>query len=375
MQKEIKQALELLPDYSRIHYLQYLDLIRMGESHESEQSLRRFFDNNTIKDNHTIYQYALLHLAAMRAQLGMAGAAREALVEATHVARDCQDHLCLLYILCWESRLLLQGALKNEAGGSDNRGGDGDGEADAIRAHRSISMLIDKARAMENHEMRAVGHIMLVDLLLLLSNDADFSEIFSNLVRVRALIVEHDLTKLHASWYLTASRVFMHNESGAWLSLLHAQLAGAAGQTSLTERENSEFMRQLARTQAVLCGPLHAAQYMVGQLSQAKFINPTRMDALADQLRWLQVDDNTKDYHSHEGACDGSDSGSGDGGARRLSEARSLAEDGYICEARELLIEIACCGEARIPSDLRYRRSLYEPIAVRKAIQLLSSLE
>ncbi|KAJ1944001.1 hypothetical protein GGF37_002396 [Kickxella alabastrina] len=234
-------------------------------------------------------------------------------------------------------------------------------------------MLIDKARAMENHEMRAVGHIMLVDLLLLLSNDADFSEIFSNLVRVRALIVEHDLTKLHASWYLTASRVFMHNESGAWLSLLHAQLAGAAGQASLTERENSEFMRQLARTQAVLCGPLHAAQYMVGQLSQAKFINPTRMDALADQLRWLQVDDDTKDCYSHEGACDSS--GSGDGGARRLGEARSLVEDGYICEARELLIEIVCCGEARIPSDLRYRRSLYEPIVVRKAMQLLSSLE
>ncbi|KAJ1937563.1 hypothetical protein GGF37_005156, partial [Kickxella alabastrina] len=155
MKKEIKQALELLPDYSRIHYLQYLDLIRMGESHESEQSLRRFFDNNTIKDNHTIYQYALLHLAAMRAQLGMVGAAREALVEATHVARDCQDHLCLLYIICWESRLLLQDALKSEASGSDNREGDGDAEGGAIRAHRSISMLIDKARAMENHEMRA----------------------------------------------------------------------------------------------------------------------------------------------------------------------------------------------------------------------------
>ncbi|KAJ1719203.1 hypothetical protein LPJ53_005994 [Coemansia erecta] len=202
MEKDIRRSLELLPKYSRIHYLQYLDLVRRGESEQSEISLRRFFDSNTIKDNRTIYQYALMYMAAMRAQLGMTGLSREALREATQVARDCQDHICLLYIMCWESRLMCA-ALHHDKRVSKNR------------LKQLLVALVAKASSMRNYEMEIAGRILQTDLLILTKGPKE--EVFESLVLVQALIVEHDVRRMREQWHRTASRAWAAYEKQPWV--------------------------------------------------------------------------------------------------------------------------------------------------------------
>ncbi|KAJ2778578.1 hypothetical protein GGI15_004134 [Coemansia interrupta] len=201
MEKDIRRSLEQLPRYSRIHYLQYLDLVRRGESEQSEISLRRFFDSNTIKDNRTIYQYALMYMAAMRAQLGMIELSQEALREATQVARDCQDHICLLYIICWEARLMCA-ALQHDKHVSKNR------------LKQLLIALVAKASSMRNHEMEIAGRILQTDLLILTKGPKE--EVFESLVLIQALIVEHDVRKMREQWHRTASRAWAEYEKQPW---------------------------------------------------------------------------------------------------------------------------------------------------------------
>ncbi|KAJ1855965.1 hypothetical protein LPJ73_002251 [Coemansia sp. RSA 2703] len=202
MEKEIKRSLEQLPKYSRIHYLQYLDLVRRGESEQSEVSLRRFFDSNTIKDNRTIYQYALMYMAAMRAQLGMVGLSREALREATQVARDCQDHICLLYIICWEARLMCAAL-------------DYDKNISKSKLKQLLVALVTKASSMRNHEMEIAGRIIQTDLLIITKGSKE--EVFESLVLIQALIVEHDVQKMRDQWHRTASRAWAAYEKQPWV--------------------------------------------------------------------------------------------------------------------------------------------------------------
>ncbi|KAJ2162206.1 APC5 protein [Coemansia sp. RSA 552] len=156
METRVRQMAAQLPDHSRLHYLNYLNLVRAGESEQSAQALRRVFDSS--QSSHLGYQYALLFLAAMHVQLGMYAGAQRALTEATHVARDCQDHACLLFIVCWESRLLLA-RLQQASAPADRRGL-------ARQARTAAAALIDKARAMGNSELQTAGHLQLAELQL-----------------------------------------------------------------------------------------------------------------------------------------------------------------------------------------------------------------
>ncbi|KAJ1730071.1 Anaphase-promoting complex subunit 5 [Coemansia biformis] len=183
LEAQLRQAADQLPDHSRLHYLSYLSLVRAGESEQSEAALRRFFDST--RDSRGTHQYALLYLAAMRAQLGMDAGARQALAEATHVARDCQDHVCLLFIVCWESRLQLA-RLKSAAAATTTAA-----NAQPVRAARAtIGALIEKAATMRCYELQTVGYLQLVDLLLAVN--ADPREVFESLLQAQALATEHN---------------------------------------------------------------------------------------------------------------------------------------------------------------------------------------
>ncbi|KAJ1808832.1 APC5 protein, partial [Coemansia sp. RSA 2599] len=326
MEKMIRTALDRLPGYSRIHYLRYLDLVRRGESSQSEASLRRFFDSNAVKDNRTIYQYALLYLAAMRVQLGMVDGARQALTEATHVARDCQDHVCLLYIVCWECRLLF-----------DMLQASRDARTEAA-LRQSLSALVAKASSMHNHELEAAGRLLQTDLLV--ATGAQPADVFESLVRVRALIIEHDVGKLRAAWYLTAARAWMCHEAPMWTAMLHTRMAGRDAD-ALTERELTEATRQMALAQATLSGPLAAAHQLETQIGLLALIDPARQDSLNDTLGLLRLSAGHSEQEENGLSAGLGPAACADSSVRRLDEARSLIADGYVCEARELLLSIA----------------------------------
>ncbi|KAJ2703333.1 hypothetical protein FB645_003960 [Coemansia sp. IMI 203386] len=358
MQRMIRRSLDRLPGYSRIHYLRYLDLVRRGESKQSEQSLRRFFDSNAIKDNRTIYQYALLYLAAMRVQLGMADGARHALTEATHVARDCQDHLCLLYIVCWECRLLFD-MLQTQKDGKTE-----------VALRQSLGALVAKASSMHNYELEAAGRILQTDLLV--ATNAQPTDVFDNLVRVRALVVEHDVGRLRTAWYLTAARAWMKHEKSMWIALLHTRMA-ASDTGSLTERELTEATRQMALAQATLSGPLVSALHMKTQINGMTITNPAREDSLCDTLGLLclnvdSAEHSRMDVHASVSCASSS--------VRKLAEARSLIIDGYVCEARELLLSIVDSGRPRKTTAAPMHLRQSEPAAVvEMALQMLDSLD
>ncbi|KAI9500292.1 hypothetical protein GGI25_001120 [Coemansia spiralis] len=354
MEDQIRHAMHALPNYSRVHYLEYLNQLRTGECQQAEASLRRFFDSNAIKDNRTIYQYALLYLAAMRAQLGMVDGARQALTEATHVARDCQDHTCLLYIMCWEARLQLSDIQERRLDASQL--------SRCESARQSICALIDKAAKMHNHEMWAMGTIALADFLV--ATTAPVRQIFETLVQALAILTEHGVQRLRKLWHLAASRAWLQysnyaggnlamdgssigNNGGVWLALLHAQLAqpnskngDGPGDFLLTERERVEAACQLSRVQSAVCGSDAAAAQFSRYLESTCFANPARKDDLQDTLDWLRLQGSIKEEaHSKQPVL------FSDSVLRQIAEARELIASGHICDARELLLSIVCLSE------------------------------
>ncbi|KAJ1666833.1 hypothetical protein EV178_001917 [Coemansia sp. RSA 1646] len=412
MEDQIRRAMAALPDHSRTHYLDYLNQVRTGECHQAESSLRRFFDSNVIKDNRTIYQYALLYLAAMRAQLGMLNPARHALTEATHVARDCQDHTCLLYIMFWEARLQLQ--LQCSDGAATNGGG-------GLRQHQillqNVYALIDKAVALQNHGVWAAGVISLADYLMQAGAPARL--VFSTLIQAHAVLAEHDVRRLRGPWHLAASRAWLHysddstsgcreGAAAVWLALLHAQLAledqqqqlinslytNGLSREPLTERERIQAMCQRARVDSVLCGAAAAATAQAQRLeASSALVSPARADELRDTLEWLQLESAVDGRHAQPrtdlSPCLPASAGKQ---AQQLADARDLIASGYTSDARHLLLSILC-GASSSPAtafscisrtnanshaavcSVDSRAAEADFVAFRLARQLLSSIE
>lgn len=269
MEKEVKDAARNLPDYSRLHYLQYLSMVRMGECEQSEEALRRFFDRNATKDVHTTYQYALLYLAAMQAQLGMTDEARKSLAEATQVARDGQDHICLLYIACWEMRLL----------------------PSHQQTTSKMQDLITKAAAMGCHELQASGLIQLAELA-----GASAREAFDSLMQARALVVEHNIDRQNNAWLLAAGRVWLRNGSSGKVSMarLYTQMAGKSRQ-KMTERERTEQSRLLDQINSSDQKPHQQQQQKLDEIRQ---LMDDGYDGEAKELLTLIVSDNDNNHSS-----------------------------------------------------------------------------
>ncbi|KAJ2394138.1 hypothetical protein GGI23_004803 [Coemansia sp. RSA 2559] len=371
MEDQIRHAMAALPDHSRTHYLDYLNQVRAGECHQAESSLRRFFDSNLVKDNRTIYQYALLYLAAMRAQLGMLKPARHALTEATHVARDCQDHTCLLYIMFWEARLQLQLQLRR----SNSTASDG------AQFLQNVYALIDKAVAMQNHSVWATGVISLSDYFV--QSGAPARRAFDALIQALAVLVEHDVCRLRGPWHLAASRAWLHfsdDKAGAcqegaaavWLALLHAQLAFYGQKELLTERERVQAVCQRVRVDAALCGPAAAAaqeNQLLDSLSPAP-VSPARVDDLRDTLEWLQLEI-AVDGQTPEGPPSTYSASA----AQQLADARGLIDSGYTSDARQLLLSILCAANNSKQSPHSAEIEADDFVSFRLARQLLISID
>ncbi|KAI8322970.1 hypothetical protein GQ54DRAFT_332832 [Martensiomyces pterosporus] len=348
MERQVKQVMQLIPEYARAHYLNYLNHARVGEYQQSEASLRRFFDSTTVKDNRTVYQYALLYLAAVRARLGMVDEARCALTEATHIARDCQDHTCLLYIMSWETGLVLS---RQECT-----------RLPETEVYRALAALIDKARRMHNYELQAIGHLRLTELLV--STGAAPQKVFESLVYSSALIAENDVSSLSRSWSLTAARAWAAYGS-EWVSLLHIVLAQheRPGAVGITENESVELLRQLARITSSLCGPAAAIRMLEANMSSAVLVSPGSADELERMLEWLRLESCSEDSDAAPALPPSTHD---DAGTGRLREIRDLITRGYNSDAMVLLARLCSEEEAG-----RQRSSAVQSIAR----QLLASAE
>ncbi|KAJ2664866.1 hypothetical protein IWW48_000480 [Coemansia sp. RSA 1200] len=373
MEDEIRRAMVALPDHSRTHYLDYLNQVRTGECYRAETSLRRFFDSNAIKDNRTMYQYALLYLAAMRARLGMVAPALLALTEATHVARDCQDHVCLLYIMFWRVRLLIQ-----SSSASDKL----DGNIASLEAH--IRALIDKAVAMQNYGIWVAGLVLLADYYLQAqtassSLSSSSSRVFSAIVQAHAVLTEYDVHGMRGPWHLVASRAWLHysdanhgggnteNKAAAWLALLHVQMATEAiddgddnnqkTKYRLTEHEYVQAICQLARVRYALCGGsiigAHQQQQQhqpldIVDVSSPPLLNPARADELRDTFEWLRLEStldgqrtpSSQSDHPSPPVCSSSSYA-----AQQLADARDLIAAGYTADAKHILLSVILCDD------------------------------
>ncbi|KAJ1823410.1 APC5 protein [Coemansia sp. RSA 2675] len=190
---------DFIGGHGRAHYLAYLSDVGSGESERASAELRRFFDS----DSRSTHQNALLHLAGLRAQVGMRYGARLALAEATHVARDSQDHPCLMYAQCWETRLLLD-------------------ERSAAAAHQAASALVAKAAALGSRDMLAAGSIYVADALLL--GGAGPQRALEAVVAARALVVELGVLHLSSDLWRCSARAWAQH-GGKRVAELHGMMA------------------------------------------------------------------------------------------------------------------------------------------------------
>ncbi|KAJ2726045.1 APC5 protein [Coemansia sp. Benny D115] len=348
MEQQITRAARTLSGHARLQYLQSLSLVRAGESFLAEQTLRRFFDSTALKDNRTAYQYALLYLAAQRTELGMWGEAQGALQEAIQVARDCQDHQCLLWAAAWQARALL------------TRGTAGVSPADA--AWRAVRALKDKAQRMACWPM--VAHALLLRAELLLATDRDMSSAFAILVAIQALVVEHDLERLLVAWHIASARTWLHcvpqAPGASWLALLHLQEARLR---PVAERERAEILRQTAIAQSVLSGPQAAVAELAAAIDKEgpRFAHPGRLDDIMQTLQWLRISNVPVSAVQYQPQCVGHYGGGAPMHAQLLVKARDLAAAGFLCEARETIAEITAAHS--------------DPALVSAAARLLSELD
>ncbi|KAJ1857542.1 hypothetical protein GGH12_003936 [Coemansia sp. RSA 1822] len=285
-----------------VHYLTSLDFARQRESSSSESSLRQFFDRHDGAHGH----HALLHLAALRTQL-MSNDAQNALDEARHIARDCQDTRALLFIACWECRLLV------ERGQSEGR-----------EAENAVRAFIESAVC--DAELQTVGYLMLCDV----QSMTEGNKVFETLERVRALATTHNTRR--TATHIAHSRVWLHFNS-LFLAQLFAQSA-----RSLAEHEQSQMRELLMQCQLKLCERVdHGTD---------AFIDPVCTNSVCDTREWLRVEGNA-DIEDVDGEI-------ADVWARRLREARRLMNDGFVAEAASALNEIVYCPTP-MPSDRAVR--------------------
>ncbi|PIA15679.1 hypothetical protein COEREDRAFT_87641 [Coemansia reversa NRRL 1564] len=339
MEQQIRETAAQLHGHARLHYLSYLHHVRAGESEQSEAALRRFFDSSSNSNSsgggsRAAHQYALLYLAAMRTRLGIHEAARQALSEATHVARDCQDHTCLLFIVCWESRLQLS-SLSHIT--KERR-------QQLHCAHASLTALIDKAASMDNYELQIMGHLQLADLLA--STKADARLVFRSLQRAQALDVEHGVQRQRVAWHLAAAQAWQQYGS-PWLAQLSVQMAQHHGNDSsgaaLSERERAQVLRTLLLCESDLCGTVAARRRAAIQwgFSEALFIDPALADSVVDAVEWLDV---REERGGGTGAARFLRSSSSAAG--KLCRAQGLVDSGYLSEAQDMLLSIVCSPDA-----------------------------
>ncbi|CAG5021635.1 unnamed protein product [Parnassius apollo] len=110
LQKTIMQIINDIPDYSDIHFLSFLNCIRMKEFCGAQDSLYNCFDRtvfnicgnaNNCNDKNKNFRYAALNRAAMHTQFGHLSVAMEGVQEALGAAQEAADAACLAHAAAW----------------------------------------------------------------------------------------------------------------------------------------------------------------------------------------------------------------------------------------------------------------------------------
>ncbi|XP_053600479.1 anaphase-promoting complex subunit 5 isoform X2 [Plodia interpunctella] len=115
LQKTIIQIMNDVPDLPEIHFLSFLNCIRMKEFCGAQDSLYHCFDrtvfsvtnsnnnpnNNVCNDRNKNIRYAALNRAAMHTQFGHKSVAMEAVREALAAAQEAADGGCLAHGAAW----------------------------------------------------------------------------------------------------------------------------------------------------------------------------------------------------------------------------------------------------------------------------------
>lgn len=84
-----------------VEYVKFIRAWRSGDQATAFDCLHRYFDYTMHSMERTLYQYALLNLAVMQADLGSLQEAVAAIQETIKTARDNQDAACLNFALSW----------------------------------------------------------------------------------------------------------------------------------------------------------------------------------------------------------------------------------------------------------------------------------
>ncbi|XP_004929282.3 anaphase-promoting complex subunit 5 isoform X2 [Bombyx mori] len=103
LQKMIMQIINDLPDYSDIHFLSFLNCLRMKEFCGAQDSLYNCFDrtvfslpgNNICTDRNKHFRYAALNRAAMHTHFGHKELAMESVRESVSRAQEAGDSACV----------------------------------------------------------------------------------------------------------------------------------------------------------------------------------------------------------------------------------------------------------------------------------------
>ncbi|KAM3959023.1 anaphase promoting complex subunit 5 ida [Aphomia sociella] len=114
LQKTIIQITNDIPEYPDIHFLSFLNCIRMKEFCGAQDSLYNCFDrtvfnvasnnnsnSNTCNDRNKNFRYAALNRAAMHNQFGHKSVAMEAVREALAAAQAAADSAALAHAAAW----------------------------------------------------------------------------------------------------------------------------------------------------------------------------------------------------------------------------------------------------------------------------------
>ncbi|XP_013181286.1 PREDICTED: anaphase-promoting complex subunit 5 isoform X1 [Papilio xuthus] len=110
LQKTIMQIMNDIPEYSDIHFLSFLNCIRMKEFCGAQDSLYNCFDrtvfnicanSNNMNDKNKNFRYAALNRAAMHTQFGHFSLAMEGVQEALCAAQEAADTACLAHAAAW----------------------------------------------------------------------------------------------------------------------------------------------------------------------------------------------------------------------------------------------------------------------------------
>ncbi|XP_045535933.1 anaphase-promoting complex subunit 5 [Papilio machaon] len=110
LQKTIMQIMNDIPEYSDIHFLSFLNCIRMKEFCGAQDSLYNCFDrtvfnicanSNNMNDKNKNFRYAALNRAAMHTQFGHLSLAMEGVQEALCAAQEAADATCLAHAAAW----------------------------------------------------------------------------------------------------------------------------------------------------------------------------------------------------------------------------------------------------------------------------------